>query len=116
MSREKAFMSMLNASTRIQLYIAEILEAKAVEAEKSRNWICNHFIESSMEHHGDRLRQINDINEHLLRVIEGITKMENALGENLKVLLEPPHHGHDGFGGMGGGNDMISFGDGIGNG
>lgn len=111
MSKEKAFMSILNASTLIQLYIAEILEEKADESQKSSNWICNHFTESSIEHDGNRLKQIYEIDEQVLKVIDGITKMETALGHNMKILLGQDDSNY-GTGGAEGLNDLIGFGGG----
>lgn len=114
MSREKAYMSILNASTLIQQYIAEILEEKADESKKSSIWICNHFTESGIEHDGNRLKQIYEIDEQVLKVIDGVTKMETALGHNMKTLLEE-YDLNQGAGEHGGLNDILTFGGGSGN-
>lgn len=42
MSREQSFMNVLDAAAKVQWNVAMILEAKAVEVEKARNWIINH--------------------------------------------------------------------------
>ena len=43
MDRDQAYMRMLGATANMQWNVAMILEAKAEEAEKARNWICNHI-------------------------------------------------------------------------
>jgi predicted AAA+ superfamily ATPase len=107
-SRDRAYLNMLDASTKIQKNIAKILEAQAIEAEKSSDWISNHFSVSSMEEHGERLKQIEEIHSHVLAVIDGLSKMEHALAHNLGLLVKSDSN--DGSSsGMG---DMFSLGDG----
>lgn len=43
MSREQAMIHMLDAASKMQRNVSMILEAKAVEAEKVRNWALNHL-------------------------------------------------------------------------
>lgn len=110
MNRDEAFMRILHASTKFQLHIAEILEAKAIEAEKSRHWICNHLHVHSIEQHGDCLKQSGEIQDQLLEVIDGLTKMENALAENLKVLIGDNEEESGGLGAGGSLGDLFSLG------
>lgn len=111
MSREQSYLSMLDAAAKIQWNVAMILEAKAVEAEKVRNWILNHALDSSFEDHEKQLSDPLDVHEQLVEVIEGLTKLQNGLSSNLKSLLpeeEKSLSGEDGgFGGLfGGGFDL----------
>ncbi|MNI19919.1 hypothetical protein D3C73_733680 [compost metagenome] len=111
MNRDQAYLNMLNASTKMQYNIAKILEAKAVEAERSSQWICNHFSVSSMKEHGERLKQTGEIHMFVLEVIDGLSRMENALAKNLKMLVRADEHEHMHAGGSGGLGNMFSLGD-----
>ncbi|MED4959362.1 restriction endonuclease subunit S [Paenibacillus macerans] len=101
MSREQAYLNMLDAAAKIQWNAAMILEAKAVEAEKVRNWILNHVLENSFEDHEKQLSDPLDVHEQLVEVIEGLTKLQNGLHSNLKNLL--PEEEEDSLSGSGGG-------------
>jgi hypothetical protein len=88
MQREQSFLSILEATAQIQLHISIILEAKATEAEKMRCWICNHVSATSFnEDHKTQVKYAIEIHEQLIDVIDGLTKMENGLAQNLKVIL-----------------------------
>ncbi|MCM3700466.1 restriction endonuclease subunit S [Paenibacillus macerans] len=109
MSREQSYLNMLDAAAKIQWNVAMILEAKAVEAEKVRNWILNHVLENSFEDHEKQLSDPLDVHEQLVEVIEGLTKLQNGLCSNLKSLLpeeeEKSMSGDDGgFSGLFGGS------------
>ncbi|ANE46103.1 restriction endonuclease S subunit [Paenibacillus swuensis] len=88
MNREESFRQMLAAAAKFQWNIALILEAKALEAEKSRNWIVNHLSGEVFADHSDQLKQSMNIHEQMIEVIEGLTKLENGLTKNLKVVLD----------------------------
>ncbi|TYA10886.1 restriction endonuclease subunit S [Paenibacillus faecis] len=104
MSREQAYLQILDAASKIQWNVAMILEAKAVEAEKVRNWIVNHVHAHSFESHEKQLSDPLDVHEQLVEVIEGLTKLQNGLCSNLKTVLPPEEEesgGDDGgFGGL----------------
>ncbi|GIO87230.1 hypothetical protein J25TS5_41620 [Paenibacillus faecis] len=104
MSREQAYLQILDAASKIQWNVAMILEAKAVEAEKVRNWIVNHVHAHSFETHEKQLSDPLDVHEQLVEVIEGLTKLQNGLCSNLKTVLPPEEEesgGDDGdFGGL----------------
>lgn len=87
MSREQSFLKMLEATANIQWNIAMILEAKAVEAEKVRNWVLNHAREESFGDHEKQLSHPLDVHEQLIEVIEGLTKLQSGFSNNLKTIL-----------------------------
>lgn len=101
MGREQAYLNMLDAAAKIQWNVAMILEAKAVEAEKARNWIINHVSESSFEDHEKQLSDPLDVHEQLVEVVEGLTKLQNGLCSNLKTVLATDEEETGGAGGMG---------------
>lgn len=100
MERAESFLRMLQASAKMQHEISLILEAKANEAEKSRDWICVHLNHKSYENHEDQLKKPLDMHEQFVELIDGLTKMENALAKNLKVVLNKKEDSS--FGDMGG--------------
>lgn len=113
MSREQAYLNMLGAAAQIQWNVAMILEAKAVEAEKVRNWMLNHVHEGCFEDHEKQLTSPLNIHEQLVEVLEGLTKLQNGLCSNLKTLLpsEEESGGGDAMGGLFGGDlDLGDFG------
>ncbi|MDR0267006.1 restriction endonuclease subunit S [Paenibacillus sp.] len=87
MSREQAFLHMLDAASKIQWNIAMILEAKAVEAEKVRNWTINHLTVNAFQTHDEQLKEPLQIHEQIIELLEGLTKLENGLCSNLKAIL-----------------------------
>jgi hypothetical protein len=106
---------MLQAAAHFQMNIALILEAKSVEAARSCQWICQHLSSDHFETHGDQVKRTIEVHEQLLEVIDGMTKMEQALAKNLQVLLGQKEDDADSAGGaVGGGTgdfgDMFSFG------
>jgi hypothetical protein len=103
-------MNMLESTASLQMSIALLLEAKAAEAEKTRNWICNHMSSASLFGHEHQMKQTGDFHDQIIEVINGLTKMENALNRNMQALLrQGGSSGEDG--GSGGGlGDMFSFG------
>jgi hypothetical protein len=107
MSREQSFLKMLEATANIQWNISMILEAKAVEAEKLRNWILNHVVEESFADHEKQLAHPLDVHDQLIEVIEGLTKLQSGFSNNLKTILPEEEDGDDGggFGDMFGGMD-----------
>jgi Ni,Fe-hydrogenase III large subunit len=86
-SREQAFLRMLNAAANIQWNVAQILEAKAVEAEKLRNWLINHVTSDAFADHESQVKQPIGIHEHVLETIEGLTKLNRGLTGVLKSVL-----------------------------
>ncbi|WP_019638567.1 hypothetical protein [Paenibacillus fonticola] len=114
MSRELSLLNVLDAAAKVQWNVAMILEAKAVEAEKVRNWMLNHVQGGSFESHEKMLSEPLDIHEQLVEVIDGLTKLQNGLCSNLKAMLVSKEEAsgsedEDGFGGMFGGS--FDFGD-----
>ncbi|GAA3408529.1 restriction endonuclease subunit S [Paenibacillus hodogayensis] len=103
MERSESFMWMLRASAKMQHDISLILEAKANEAEKSRDWICVHLNHQCYNNHEDQLKKPLEMHESFVELIDGLTKMENALAKNLKVVLNKSEDsGMDSMGGLGG--------------
>jgi hypothetical protein len=107
MSREQSFLKMLEATANIQWNISMILEAKAVEAEKLRNWVLNHVVEESFADHEKQLAHPLEVHDQLIEVIEGLTKLQSGFSSNLKTILPEEGDGDDGggFGDMFGGID-----------
>lgn len=91
--REQAYLNMLDAAAKIQWNIAMILEAKAIEAEKVRTWALNHLSQHAFMSHTDQLKEPLAIHEQLVEVIDGLTKLENGLAHNLKVILNRESEG-----------------------
>ncbi|OUM95433.1 MAG: restriction endonuclease subunit S [Thermobacillus sp. ZCTH02-B1] len=87
MSREQAYMRMLNTAANIQWNVAQILEAKAVEAEKMRNWLINHVTSDVFADHESQVKHPIGIHEHVLETIEGLTKLSRGLTGVLKAVL-----------------------------
>ncbi|GAB6991511.1 hypothetical protein [Paenibacillus pini] len=105
MSREQAFLHMLDAASKIQWNIAMILEAKAVEAEKVRNWTLHHLNADAFTSHEDQLNEPLQVHSQIVELLEGLTKLEIGLCSNLKVVLAQDEGysgdsgGSNGFGG-----------------
>lgn len=87
MDRDESFIKILEATAKIQSHVAVILEAKANEAEKSRNWFCRHVLDSSFEDDSAQLKESNEFHDRIIEAIDGITKVETGLASNMKVLL-----------------------------
>lgn len=112
MERTDSYLSFLDATAKIQFNVALILEAKALHAEKSRNWICNHLSTAAYESNAEHVKQSVDIHEQLIAVIDGITKMEVAFAKNLGVLIAEEEVS-SGLGAEGGLGDLFGLGGGI---
>ncbi|QGR00009.1 restriction endonuclease subunit S [Paenibacillus psychroresistens] len=95
----------------MQFNISLMLEAKSLEAEKAKNWLCNQISHNNFSGHGDQLLQMLTIHQQMIEVIDGITKMEHGLGKNLKIVLETHENGENGgfMGGHGGHFGMGGF-------
>mgnify|MGYP001163344150 CR=1 FL=1 len=87
MDRTDLYMRMVDAFTRYQGEVALILEAKAAEAEKSRNWIRTFLHDGGFDGHREQLKASMAVHERLIEVIDGIVKMESALARHLKLLI-----------------------------
>jgi hypothetical protein len=87
MNRNDAYVHIVEAMTHIQGHIAFILEAQAVEAEKTRTWLCEYVMDGACADHKLLLKQAAKVHSQLIEVIDGIVKMENGIAHNLKVLL-----------------------------
>ncbi|OPA80164.1 restriction endonuclease subunit S [Paenibacillus selenitireducens] len=115
MMREQAYLHMLDATAKMQWNVAMILEAKAIEAEKVRNWALNHLSEHAFTSHVEQLKETLGIHDQLVEVIDALTKLEMGLAHNLKIILNREADGGmgmGGFGGMGGGfEDQFGMGD-----
>ncbi|OXM83490.1 hypothetical protein [Paenibacillus rigui] len=107
MNREDSYHKMLQAAAQLQWNISLILEAKAVEAARSCQWICQHMKSSHFEDHSVQVKKTVEMHEQLIEVIEGITKMEQALAKNMHVLLGQSEENEQGGGDYG---DMFPFG------
>ncbi|GAB2694352.1 restriction endonuclease subunit S [Paenibacillus thermoaerophilus] len=89
MNREEAYMSMLESMGRMQRQISVILDSKALEAEKARNWIAGHLRAQAYGSHGQQLKHSLAVHEQVLELIDGVTKLQLGMAGNLKVLLHP---------------------------
>lgn len=111
MSRSGSYIEILEASASMQHNISLILEAKAGEAEKSRDWICNHLAPHVYDTHEEQLKQPLEMHEQFIELIDGLTKLENALSKSLKVVLNKDDSGSSDMGGMGGLGGLFNLGD-----
>ena len=110
MDRSNLYIRIIDAYARYQGNIALILEAKAVEAEKSHSWICEYIRDGGFGDHKAQLKQSNTVHERIIEVIDGIVKMENGFARNLKLLLNQQEDNNDSdstnlFGDLFGGGD-----------
>ncbi|PYI52133.1 restriction endonuclease subunit S [Paenibacillus flagellatus] len=113
MERSQSFMQMMEASARIQFNISLILEAKAFEAERSRDWVCLHVADGAFGGHDEQLQKSIEIHEQFIETIEGLTKLELALAKSLKIVLNKQEEsGGEGFDGGGFGN-LLPMGGGM---
>lgn len=87
MSRQQHYLGILEATAVMQDNIALMLEAKAVEAEKTKNWICQHVCNASFPDHELQLKTPIEIHEKIVEVLGGLVRMEQGLGANLKIML-----------------------------
>ncbi|WP_205516173.1 hypothetical protein [Paenibacillus sp. SYP-B3998] len=103
MNRSDLYLHMLDATAKLQHEIALILEARVVEAEKSRNWICLHINSTNLEGHEHQMKQTGEIHENVIELIDGLTKMENSLNRHLQALLgsNESNSGSDSSNGLG---------------
>lgn len=87
MSRETSYARMLDASAKVQWNVAMILEAKAVEAEKVRAWLCNHVTADAFLEEQDRFKTSLNVHEQLVEVIYGLAKLNQGMTSVLKAAL-----------------------------
>jgi hypothetical protein len=106
MKREEAYHLTLDAIAKIQWNVAMILEAKATEAEKVRNWLCTHITNDTYVAHQDQLTTSLQLHEQNIEVIEGLTKLCNGLSRNLKIILHPDGDESDNIASMFGGMEV----------
>jgi hypothetical protein len=96
MARNDILLNMLESSAQMQEHIAVILEAKALEAEHRRGWVCTHM---QIHHHGgceECGKNSLELHENVVDVIAGITRMELGLAKNLGVLIKQDSSGDGG--------------------
>jgi hypothetical protein len=93
-SREESYLKILDAAEKYQASIAFILEAKIIEAQKSQDWIRKHMQQSLIAPE-EQFKLSMEIHEHIVELLEGLTKMEQSLGNNLKVILNRDDGGTD---------------------
>jgi hypothetical protein len=93
MNREQAYKRMLGATANMQWNIAMMLEAKAEEAEKARNWICNHITSASFLGEQTQMKQTAQINEQVIEVLDGVNKMSQGILSVMKSVLQKPNEG-----------------------
>lgn len=110
MDRTDLYMQMMDAFTRFQGEVSLILEAKAAEAEKSRNWIQSYLRDGGFTGHKEQLKMSCEVHERLIEVIDGIVKMETGFARHLKLLTGGDEgDGSSGSGGLLG--DLFGSGD-----
>ncbi|CAH1229925.1 hypothetical protein PAECIP111891_06575 [Paenibacillus allorhizoplanae] len=87
LDRTDLYMQMLDATAKLQYEISLMLEARVVEASKSQNWICQHINTTNLEGHDHKMKVTGQIHESVIELIDGLTKMENALNRQMKALI-----------------------------
>ncbi|MWC28653.1 restriction endonuclease subunit S [Paenibacillus sp. MMS18-CY102] len=90
--REQAYKRMLDTAAKLQWNVSMILEAKAVEAEKVRNWMLNHVSSDSFNEQHQQLKETMRLHDQIVEVIDGLTKLGRGMNAIMKVALE---HGLD---------------------
>lgn len=88
MSREISMFKIMAANAKLQKHMANILEAKAIELKKTRDWLCDH---RSTDEYLESIHRFNDsisLNREIVEIINGITKVEKGLALNLGILLD----------------------------
>ncbi len=111
MERSHAYTHIIDAYARYQGIVAQILEAKAAEAEKSRDWICEYMADGAFGDHKEQWKQAGIVHERLIEVIDGIVKMENGMARNLKLLLNQTEESDDTSSSVGLFGDLFAGGD-----
>lgn len=101
MNKEASFFRMLEVNAQIQRHVSVILEAKAKELRKSRNWVCSYLQPQGFEEHKSQLEEALKLHEQMIEVIEGITKVESSLNKNLGSVLGAEEGGSGMLGGEG---------------
>lgn len=91
LDRTDLYMQMLDATAKLQYEISLMLEARVVEATKSQNWICQHINGANLEGHEHKMKVTGEIHESVIDLIDGLTKLENALNHQMKALLGKNH-------------------------
>ncbi|GFN31009.1 restriction endonuclease subunit S [Paenibacillus xylaniclasticus] len=102
-SREQALKRMLDTAAMLQWNLSMILEAKAVEAEKVRNWICNHVSSDAYAEQHQQLMESVRMHDQIVEVIDGLTKLGRGMNAIMKVALEHGLENNDDSGMMYGG-------------
>ncbi len=105
MSREEAYHITLEAIAKMQWNVVMILEAKAAEAEKVKNWLVNHVTQDAYDAHNERLSTSLQFNEQNIEIIDGLSKLCNSLSRNMKAILHPDSNEDDNMASMFGGFD-----------
>lgn len=102
MDRTEIYLGILESTAKMQHNISVILEAKAVETEKSRIWLAHHVNPGYFEHdHESQVKLSLEIHEQMVEMLGGLTKMEWGLARNLKILLnQDQQESTGGFGGF----------------
>ncbi|SDW81886.1 hypothetical protein SAMN05518855_1005233 [Paenibacillus sp. CF384] len=108
MSRETAYIRMLDASAKLQWNVAMILEAKAVEAEKVRAWLCNHITPDSFTEQQDQWKSSMMVHDQLVEVIDGLAKLNHGMTNVLKAALRQVDDMGMGAGPMNGIENMLN--------
>jgi len=89
MNREQAYHLTLDALAKMQWNTAMILEAKATEAEKVRNWLLTHVTRDTWVAHSEQLAASLQFHEQNVELIDGLTKLCQGLNRNMKAILQP---------------------------
>ncbi|MCC3377306.1 restriction endonuclease subunit S [Cohnella sp. REN36] len=89
MNREDAYRLTLDAIAKMQWNMAMILEAKAFETEKVRNWILTHVTTDSVQLHSQQLSASLKFHEQNVELLDGLTKLCNGMNRSMKSILTP---------------------------
>jgi len=95
MTREEAGRVALDALAKIQWNVSMILEAKAVETEKVRNWLVNHLTHHTFTSHQDQMTASLQFGNLNVQVIDGLAKVLGGLTRNFKAALQTGSDGAD---------------------
>ncbi|MBD2871517.1 restriction endonuclease subunit S [Paenibacillus sp. IB182493] len=88
MTREQSYLRMLKSTVNMQWNIASILDAKAAETEKMKNWYLNHIHAEVFDSHQKQLGQSLQLHEQVIEMIDGITKLNMGIVSVMRAVLK----------------------------
>jgi hypothetical protein len=79
---------MLDNTVKMQWNMAIIMESKASESEKVRDWLCDHVSSESFGDKQEQLKQALEVHEQIVESLNHLTRIGNGMNALLKRALE----------------------------